>query len=257
MDFDDLVNSLPDPTKDERPPAVMISSEGQAKAKAHKAFLDSLLDPKVDTEKRTKYALESLFGMKLKKDGDWKTYPNGRTVWQRKISDYVGSTPAGGYNVHTYVEVKGVSPGNNFDLARLDRPNKEGEKSQYEKLTEAYKNGDFVNLAIGWWIAPPWTEPVMVQKKSRTYTMWRREVLDLEIDFIEWPQFMSVYAELKRRSIRRVDMKLFPPCRIYKSRNRWKLCDEHWWNTLVLAVNPMYGGRIISGIRSTAGPQGE
>lgn len=253
MKIEDLIATLPDPTKDKKPPPAMVSKEGAELAKAQAAFDASLLDPKVDTENRVKYVLESLFGMKLKKDGDWKTYPNGRTVWQRKVSDYVGSTPAGGYNAHTYVEVKGVSPGNNLNLARIDRPNKKGEKSQLEKLTEADENGNFVILAIGWWIAPPWTEPVMIQQKSREITRWRREVMDLEIDIIEWSQFMGVYSEMKRRSIRRVDMKLFPPCRIFKFGNRWKLCDNHWWNKMGLALNPMYSGRIISGIQSNAG----
>jgi len=241
--IEELAASLPDPKRDKMPPPVTIRQEDASRAKQDKAFMDSLLDPKVDTEERVKYALGSLFKMNLKKDGDWKTYPSGRSVWQRKISDYVGSTPAAGYNIHTYVEVKGVSPGNNFNLARIDR-SEGGKPTQLQKLSVAHNDGNFVMLAIGWWVPVPYTQPVKVMQKSREVTRWRKDDVELEIDLIEWNDFLSVYSSLNRRSIRRSDMDLFPPCRIYKDGNRWKVAEGHWWEGLRLLESPMFGIRL-------------
>jgi hypothetical protein len=248
VDINEIIATLPDPKVDKRPKAAMVDEEGARLAREQRNFMSSLMDPKVDTEERVKYVLHSLFGMHLKKDGDWKTYPNGRTVWQKKIADYYGSTPANGVNWHTYVEVKGISPGKVFSLSRLDRPNKPGQESQFDKLTRVYKRGDFVLLAIGWWLPKSGTEPVMIEQGSRKITKWKRGELDLEIDLIEWGLFMHMYPNLKRRTLARSHFSPLPPCRIFKSGNRWALEHDHWWNDLKEVVGP--GGRGITVIKT-------
>jgi hypothetical protein len=241
--FQALLDSLPDPRRDPKPPAVTISFQDLEQAKEDKAFLDSLLDPKVHTEQRVKYALHALFGMNLRKDGDY----NVGGFFTKKNTDFIGSTPADGVNWHTHVEVKGMSPYKNFNLARLDRPNTEGQPSQFDKMDALSKIGDFTLLALGWWTAIPGAKPVYIQQKNRKIQRWKLEDVELEFDLVWWGQFLQVYKSLDRRSVRPKDReKLFPYCRIYKERNRWRLCEDHWWNRIVILENAQLGRASLS-----------
>jgi hypothetical protein len=228
MDIRDLAATLPDPRVDKMPPPVTISPEAAARAAADKKFMDSLLDTRSLTQDRVKYALKSLFGVRLKKDGDYQNVFGGRRVWIKSVADYEGGTPvAGRKNWHTYVEVKGMSPGRNFDFARLDRT--KAKPVQYDRLQAAHVAGDFVLLALGWWFPLPGARPVMVPQKTRKITRWKKEDVYLEIDLVHWPQFTELYNSIGRRSMRPKDREKLPPCKIHKVGNRWKTVGDHWW----------------------------
>ena len=229
MDINELIATLPDPEKDPRPPAVSISPEAMAQAEAEKKFLNSLLDTRSLTQTRVKDVLKSLFGMRLKKDGDWKVGFGGQQRWVKSVADYEGGTPVKGeVNWHTYVEVKGMSPGNNFDFARLDRTT--AKPVQFDRLQTAHLAGDFVLLALGWWFPVYGAQPVPVNQKSRTITRWKKEDVYLEIDLIHWPDFVELYNTIGRRSMRPKDREKLPPCKIFKVRNRWTTIADHWWH---------------------------
>jgi hypothetical protein len=121
-----------------------------------------------------------------------------------------------------FVEVKGISPGQHFQLARLDRPNKEGERSQHDKLTEKYQNGDLVWLALGWWL-----------KKDRNIEKvdgkWCRDELDLVVSLIDWGHWLNeVLPNLKWRHVKYRNRDLLGGL-IYKSGSSWCLAEDHWW----------------------------
>lgn len=230
MKIEDLIQSLPDPEKDEMPPRVGFTKEGYEQAMADKAQKRAFLNPKKDTETRVKYVLNKLLGTDLTKDGDWVTVAGGRDVWQKKISDYVGGIPVGGSMLALYVEVKGVSPYRNFQLGRLDKRNNPSQPSQHEKLTTAMEKGYTVWLALGFWDAKPHAVPVKQFKNGRQYTKWYRVELDLVIYLIDWKMWLNVVLpELgDRRSLRQKDRQLVRDAAIYKNGNRWELHPQHW-----------------------------
>lgn len=241
------LNDLPDPAKDPMPSRVTISQGGIERRKAVKKEESQYLDPKNDTEARVKYLLESkLFGATLRKDGDWVTVPGGREVYQKKISDFVGGItfPGEDHQRLLYVEVKGVSPRNNFNLSRLDKSNRKGQKSQHEKLQEVFDAGAFVLVAIGWWDALPGKRPVIVEKKGREYTYWKKKDLVLTVTLTRWDMWINfVLPMLKerygdRRSIPnkpRDKEFFFMEDRVTKFGNRWQLSPQHWWKAWGIA----------------------
>ena len=120
-DLQALIDSLPDPEVDTLPPYVEFTPEAQEQAKEDRREKRQYLKPKTDTEQKVKYVLTKspLFDATLKKDGDWITVAGGREIWQKKTSDYIGGVlyPGTVQRMVLYVEVKGVSPGNNFPNA--------------------------------------------------------------------------------------------------------------------------------------------
>lgn len=226
-DWDDL--NLPDPERDPLPPRVGFTPEGAAQAQRDKEFKKSLLNTKTDTERGAKYILEGrLFGGSFRKDGDWVTLPNGREVYQKKISDLVGSVPYPTRpNAACYVEVKGVSPGQGFSFSKLDRPNNPNRPSQHEKLNAQWEHGDLVWLFIGWWDSD--VEPIMVKQGSRTLRKFRKADTEMTGTLLRWDDWLEIYNNHNRRSIRQRDRYLLDDYRIYKVGNRWVLDDNHWW----------------------------
>lgn len=227
--IEELIATLPDPKRDKMPPPVGIDPAGAVRAAEHKALMTSLLDPRSLTETRVKYVLGNLFGVILQKDGDYQTVFGNRQVWVKHTADYRGFTPVPGQvNWATFVEVKGISPGNVFNMSRLDKTR--AQPTQFDRLNAAHIAGNFVLLALGWWIALPGAEPVMVKQKGRKITRWRKGDVYLEIDLLRWDQYVETCEKMTRRSIREKDRALFPPCRIRKIRNRWETCSGHWWH---------------------------
>ncbi len=219
-DLKEWIRNLPDPHTDKKPPAATISADGLARARQKRKFLRVGRD----TEKAVKYILcdSPLFGADLKKDGDWLTVAAGRRIFQKKTADYEGGIilPRDNRMSRLFVEVKGTSPGQHFQLARLDRPNKEGERSQHDKLTEKWEEGNLVWLALGWWLAKPGTEKVDGK--------WLREDLDLEVYLVDWGHWLNVLQDLKYRHIKHRNCNILGG-RIYKRGNVWALSHDHWW----------------------------
>lgn len=244
--FEKLVDSLPVPGVDERPPYVEMTERERRMAVEAKWEARALLNPKTDTEKRVKYVLESLLGMKLRKSGDMRTTAGGREFWQKEVADYVGYTPGPDKNYHTYVEVKGISPGGkSFSFGRLDRRNNPRQPSQDEKLTEAWGHGNLVFLAIGLWFADHHSQSTKVKRGSRKVTKWYRDDLKLEIWLIPWDRWKRHVEGTKRRSITRMILgNEFGDCHIFKDNNRWILGPDHWWSDRYEAVNPMFGSTV-------------
>ncbi len=244
-DFWDMVDSLPVPGVDEMPPPVELSTKDKVLAAEAKRVKRSLLDPKVDTETRTKGALESKCGMRLKKDGDWAVSAGGHRFWAKKVADYVGSTPGTDGNYHTYVEVKGISPGKTFAFSRLDKPNKKGEPSQFEKLTDSWEHGNLVFLALGWWVTGPNSEHMIEEKGSKKFTRWFKDTVELEVALIPWGRWIEHTEATKRRSITHaILLREFGDCMIVKERNRWHFSASHWWQRR-LDDSPLFGGALI------------
>ena len=229
-----FLDSLPDPETDTLPHYVEFTPEQQERAKRDKGEKRQLLNPKIDTEEKVKYVLTKspLFDATLKKDGDWKTVVGGREIWQKKTADYIGGVlvPGAVRRMVLYVEVKGVSPGNAFNLSRLDRRKNPKQKSQHEKLCDVYADGNLVWLAIGWWDALPGTEPVMVQKKKREYKAWCKEDVALTISLIPWGDWLNmVLPEIEpRRSIGQKQRDLLRSYGIFVHNRRWMLAPGHW-----------------------------
>ena len=232
--FQKLVDSLPVPGVDEKPPMVEISDRDRALAAEDRMVSNALLDPKRDTEDRVKYVLRSLCGMELKKDGDWKVSASGQEFWSKKVADFVGHSPnpdPGGKNLHTYVEVKGISPGKTFAFSRLDKRNNSRQPSQFEKLQEAWEHGNLVYLALGWWVARSGAKHTVIEKGKRKHTKWYRDTLDLEIALIPWHWWVDHVNGTKRRSITYSILgDKFQDCIIFKANNRWQFTPGHWWN---------------------------
>lgn len=230
--FEQLLASLPMPGRDEKPPAAKMSDKDRVYAVQAKKISSALLDPHKDTEVFVKRALQSVTGMKLKKDGDYETIAGGMRVWVKKVADYVGSTPGLGVpNYHTYVEVKGISPGKTFYFGRLDKPNKEGEPSQHEKLSAARADGNLVFLALGWWKAWKGAKHTTVKRGKNDVVRWYKDTLELQITLIEWDRWVEFYEGSKRRSLTHIAMRNhFEDCMILKTSNRWHLPPYHWWN---------------------------
>lgn len=230
MNWEDLVNSLPDPTKDPMPPRVGFTPEGARQAKKDKALKRALLNPKRDTERAAKYILEEspLFGGKFRKDGDWVTLSSGRKVYQRKVSDFVGGIPLHERPVGLcYVEVKGVSPGGSFPFSRLDRRNNPRQPSQFEKLQAEWELGSLVWLFIGWWDSEK--QPTVIKRGHREVSKWYREDCEMVATLLRWSDFLEIYDSHKYRSIRQKDRYLLDDYRIRKIGGRWLLDDNHWW----------------------------
>lgn len=228
MTWDELVASLPDPTKDKLPPRVEFTPQGEQKALADKAFKKSLLNTKSDTERQAKYILEGrLFGGNFRKDGDWVTLPGGRQVYQKKVSDLVGGVPLTTPNALCYVEVKGVSPGRNFPFSALDRPNNPNRPSQFEKLNIEWERGNLVWLFIGWWDSD--AQPIIVEHGSRKVSKWFKKDCEMTGTLLRWCDWLEIYNNHTRRSLRQRDRHLLDDYRIIKEGGRWLLDDNHWW----------------------------
>lgn len=229
IDYDALIASLPDPTKDVMPPPATLRGKDAARARADKAFKKSLLDTKTDTERMAKYILEGrLFSGSFRKDGDWVTFPNGRRVYQKKVSDFIGSVPYRERpNAICYVEVKGISPGGSFAFSRLDRSNNPKQPSQHEKLTKQWERGDLVWLFIGWWDSDK--EPIMVQQGSRQVRKWHKADCEMTGTLLRWEDWLELYQNHGPRSIGQKGRVLLDKYRIYKDGNRWTLDGGHWW----------------------------
>ena len=227
--FDDLVASLPDPERDPLPPRVEFTPRGALQAEKDRMFKMALLNTKTHTEQAAKYILEGrLFGGSFQKDGDWVTYPNGRSVYQKKVSDFVGGIPMlTRPNAHCYVEVKGVSPGQSFAFSRLDKRNNPRQPSQYEKLSAEVGKGNVVWLFIGWWDSD--VAPMMVKQGSREVRRWYKKDVEMTGTLIRWVDWVELTRNHKRRSLRQKDRHLLDDCRIYKVGGRWMLADNHWW----------------------------
>jgi hypothetical protein len=229
IDWDKHVADLPDPTRDALPPRVGFTPEGALQAEKDRMFKMSLLNTKSDTEELAKYILEGrLFGGNFRKDGDWVTLPNGREVYQKKVSDLVGGIPlATRPNAHTYVEVKGVSPGQGFAFSRLDKRNNPRQPSQHEKLMVEWELGNLVWLFIGWWDSD--VEPIMVERGSRKVRRWYKKDCEMTGTLLRWGDWLDIYNNHKRRSIRQRDRHLLDDYRIRKIGRRWTLDAHHWW----------------------------
>lgn len=233
-DFQKLIGSLPDPEVDTLPPYVEFTPEAQERAQEDRKEKRQYLNPKTDTERKVKYVLTQspLFDATLKKDGDWITIAGGREIWQKKDADYVGGVLCPGMvkRIVLYVEVKGVSPGNNFQLARLDRRTKPNKPSQHEKLCDKYADGNLVWLAIGWWDARKGTKPIPVVTGKRTRNAWLMSDIAFMISLIPWGDWLNiVLPELgERRSIRQRDREILGDYAIYKHGRRWVLSHTHW-----------------------------
>lgn len=220
------------------PPRVEWTEEGRAQWEEDKKERAQYLDVKNDTEARVKYVLEgNLFRANLSKEGDWLTIAGGKQVWQKKVADFSGGIPFTGYfrgmgiayNTRVHVEVKGISPGKNFQLSRLTKRNNPRQPSQHEKLDAAWNSGDFVLVALGFWDAKKWAEPVFNVKDGRRYTKWKREEVDLTIYLFHWDMWNNdVLPRLKYKSIRQQDRHLIDSASIYKV-TRWVLHPNHWW----------------------------
>lgn len=246
-DLQTLIDSLPVPGVDEMPPMVELSEKDRIYAAEEKKISDALLDPKNDTEKRVKYVLESLCGMRLKKDGDWRVSASGQQFFAKKVADYVGSTPGNDRNYHTYVEVKGISPGKNFAFIRLDQTNTNGQPSQFEKLTEAWEHGNLVFLALGWWIGSN-GKYIVEERGKKKFTRWYRDTLKLEFALIPWNRWVVHTKITKRRSLTYTTLgNEFQDCMIYKTGNRWHFTPGHWWERRYEVENPMFGTKLIVG----------
>lgn len=222
-DWDKLVASLPDPTKDKMPPRVEFTPEGERQALADKAFKQSLLNTKSDTERQAKYILEGrLFGGNFRKDADVAPY-------REKISDFVGGIPLSTNmpNSLCYVEVKGVSPGRGFPFSALDRPNNPNRPSQFEKLNAEWERGNLVWLFIGWWDSD--TQPILVEKGSRKERKWFKEDCEMTGTLLRWSDWLEIYNNHNKRSLRQKDRHLLDDYRIRKIGGRWLLDDNHWW----------------------------
>jgi hypothetical protein len=220
-DLKEWIQNLPVPGVDEKPPEVTLSAQDMIKVKNKR----KLLRVGRDTERAVKYILcdSPLFGADLKKDGDWLTVAGGHKVFQKKTADYQGGImlPDTLIRSSLFVEVKGVSPGYHFQLSRLDRPNKEGSKSQHEKLTEKWEEGDLVWLAIGWWLRK---DPSVEKVNGK----WNRDDLDLEVSLVDWGDWLDVLQTLKYRHIKHRDSNALGG-KIYKKGNVWALSENHWW----------------------------
>jgi hypothetical protein len=190
--WDELVASLPEPGRDPMPPRATIRPEDALQAKNDKALKRALLDTKSDTERFAKYILESsLFGGRFRKDGDWVTLPSGREVYQKKVSDLVGSIPLRVRpNAACYVEVKGVSPGRSFAFSRLDKANNPRQPSQFEKLNVEWELGNLVWIFIGWWDSKK--KPLEVQQGSRKVSKWYRQDCEMTGTLMRWSEDSSV-----------------------------------------------------------------
>jgi len=241
-DFDRLVASLPDPETDEKPPPVMATSDEVAQSARDSAFMSALLDPKNDSEDRVKYVLtkakfgrggKEIFGAALEKDGDWETSASGRDFYRKRTADFRGGVYIDEGDEHrsaVFVEVKGISPDKSFALSRLTKPPSSSGPSQYKKLTERYLGGDVVWLALCWWDAVPWSEPVDLKQRTRTIKKWRSPDVKLTITLIRWGEFTEeIMPSLRYKSIRQKDRHLLDHCRIYKKGSMWALCPNHWW----------------------------
>jgi hypothetical protein len=228
-DWDDIVDSLPDPTKDKLPPRVGLTPEGKQKAKSDSEFKKSLLNTKSDTERLAKYILEGrLFGGNFRKDGDWVTLPNGRSVYQKKVSDLVGGVPLPDRPLAlTYVEVKGVSPGQSFAFSNLDKRNNPKQPSQQEKLCAEWELDSLVWLFIGWWDSD--TQPITVERGSRKERKWFKEDCEMTGTLLRWGDWLELYYNHSYRSIRQKDRHLLDSYRVRKVGGRWQLDDNHWW----------------------------
>lgn len=231
-DLDELVASLPDPTKDPLPPRVDFTPEGAEQAERDKAFKKSLLNTKSDTERNAKYILEGrLFGGSFRKDGDWVTLPSGREVYQKKVSDLVGGIPlAERPNALCYVEVKGVSPGQSFAFSRLDKRNNPRQPSQQEKLMAEWEKGALVWLFIGWWSTHK--KPVLVKQGSREVRKWFKKDVEMTGTLLRWSDWLEIYNNHGYRSIRQKDRRLLDDYRIKKESARWALDANHWWGRI-------------------------
>lgn len=236
--IEELASNLPVYGVDSVPHAVSMSAESAEMAEHDKKFFAQFLDPKNDTEQRVKYVLSSLFGMKLKKDGDYVTIAGGRQVWRKKVSDYVGYTPAKKHNWLTYVEVKAVSPGNNFNLSRLDRTGNPDGITQHERLSKVSNDGNLVLLAIGWWFPRHESVPTLVSRDGIQRVYWPKKDVYLEIDLIMWPDWLELLSGLDRRSIRPKDRESYMhDCKIMQGpHGRWFINDAHWWHDLAGAA---------------------
>jgi len=229
MNWEEHIANLPDPTKDALPPRVGFTAEGALQAERDRMFKMSLLNTKSDTERLAKYILEGrLFGGNFRKDGDWVTLPSGRVVYQKKISDLVGGIPLPSRpNAHTYVEVKGVSPGKSFYFGNLDKPNNPNQPSQFEKLQAEWELGNLVWIFIGWWDSD--SNPVIVRQGSREIRRWYKENCEMTGTLLRWSDWLEIYYNHKCRSIRQRDRHLLDDYRIMKIGGRWTLDENHWW----------------------------
>lgn len=227
--WDELIASLPEPGRDPMPPRATLRPEDALKAKEDKALKRALLNTKSDTERAAKYILEShLFGGKFRKDGDWVTIPGGREVYQKKVSDLVGSIPIRVRpNAMCYVEVKGISPGRSFAFSRLDKANNPSQPSQFEKLQVEWELGNLVWLFIGWWDSSE--KPIKVKRGGRKVSKWYREDCELTGTLLRWSDWLEIYNNHKYRSIRQRDRHLLDDYRILKVSGRWTLDENHWW----------------------------
>jgi hypothetical protein len=207
------------------PPRVELDQAGVVAAKEQLKHKRTLLNPKLDTEGKAKYILERLFGMEVRKDGDWATIPGGRTVYQKKLADFSLGVPCGDRYLTGYAEVKGISPGNNFQLSRLDVPNRKGQPSQHEKLSEAHRKGHITLLLLGWWDAPQGVRPVPNGDKKA----WLRNHLSFSLAVIPWELWEGILPQLPGRAFRQKDRHLLSDCIVSKVDSRWQFAPGHWW----------------------------
>lgn len=234
MDIGEIIAGLPDPARDKLPPAVMASKADLAMAAAVEAYEAQFVDIPGVTEERARYILckSPLVGAYLRKDGDWITTAGGRQVYQKKVSDFVGGVKLAGVDIasHLYVEAKSMAPFKRFDLARLDRPNKKGQKSQQEKLTDALGHGALVWLFLGVWNSMPGTEPVIEERKGRKYTRWKKTDVSAVYYVVDWQFWLDEFLPSlgKRRSFKRKDLEMLGFCKIYKEGRRWEMHPRHW-----------------------------
>jgi hypothetical protein len=231
IEWEEHVANLPDPTRDPMPPRVEFTEEGEQQAQEDRRFKQALLNTKKDTERAAKYILESrLFGGNFRKDGDWVTLPSGREVYQKKVSDLVGGIPLRTRpNAHTFVEVKGISPGQSFAFSRLDKRNNPRQPSQFEKLMGEWELGNLVWLFLGWWDSE--AAPIMVRQGSREVRKWRKADCEMTGTLLRWGDWLEIYYGHKYRSIRQRDRHLLDDYRITKTGGRWTLDRNHWWLT--------------------------
>ena len=233
-DFQKIIDSLPDPEVDTQPPYVEFTPEQQEQAKQDRREERRYLNPKTDTEQKVKYVLTQspLFDATLKKDGDWITIAGGREIWQKKDADYTGGVLCPGMvkRMVLYVEVKGVSPGNRFNLARLDRRTNPKKKSQHEKLCDKYADGNLVWLAIGWWDARKGTKFVLLDTQKRSRKAWLLSDVALTISLIPWGDWLNmILPELgNRRSIGQKQREMLISYDISIQGRRWTLASGHW-----------------------------
>lgn len=234
--IDNLPPSYEELQKNGLPQRVQWTPEGRAQWQENKAFENSLLDTKTDSEALVKRILEGpIFrAVEVKKDGDYRVETG---FYTKKLADFCCSIPM--YNLQgaitmapNHSEVKGISPWKRFELRRLTDRNNEDEPSQHEKLTDKWREGKTtVFLWLVWWNVLPETEPVMVKKKSRTYTKWKKAACHPVVYVVEWGDWLNVMSKLPKKSVRTKDLHLLEHCKIYKADNgRWTLSNdpEHW-----------------------------